>query len=155
MKALPIPNGGIRIELEDADDWKLLSRMLLDAHDEDYDLVADVSGGISDEQVAGDWNEFVVPDLRDQFDDAIRRVATSLEKAFEAHQGGAGRVVIPRDAAHDWYGVLNRARLALEARYRFGAAKGAAHADPEKHAARLRDRLYCALQSLLLDHAFE
>lgn len=155
MKARPIPNGAIRIELEDADDWKLLSRLLLDAHDPDYDLAADVAGRMPEGEVAEDWQDFVLPDLKDEFDAGLRRVRERVERGHEGCGGQAGFLVIPRDAAQDWYGVLNRARLALEARFRFAGQKAGPQMPPEMHAARLRDRLYCALQSLLLDHAFE
>ena len=155
MRARPQANGAIRIELDDVDDWKLLSRLLLDAHDPEYDLAADVAGRMPDAEVAEDWREFVLPDLRDEFDGGLRRVTKAIEHAFAACHGGAGALVIPRDAAHDWYGVINRARLALEARYRFAGEIPGPHMPPDVHAARLRDRLYCALQSLILDHAFE
>ena len=155
MKAFPFPQGGIHIEMEDADDWRLLSRMLMDARDEGYDLAADVSGRITDAEVAGDWRDFVLPDLRDEFDAALGRVVSTIGAAHAACQGVRGRVIVPREAAMDWYGVLNRARLALEARHRFAADGMPTKAEKEKHAARLRDRLYCALQSLLLDHAFD
>lgn len=155
MRARPQAHGAIRIELDDVDDWKLLSRLLLDAHDPEYDLAADVAGRISDEEVAEDWREFVLPDLRDEFDGGLRRVTEAIERAFADCHGGAGSLEIARDAAHDWYGVINRARLALEARYQFAGEKPGPHMPPDVRAARLRDRLYCALQSLILDHAFE
>ena len=153
MKAFPISDGVIHIKVQDPDDWRLLSRILVDANDEDFDLAADVSGRIADGELADDWRDFVLPDLRDEFDESLGRVTRTLGEAYTAHQGGPGRVIIVRDAAMDWYGVLNRARLALEARHHFAARGKSAQADSEKHSARLRDRLYCALQSLLLDHA--
>ena len=155
MKAYPIPHGSIHIELEDAGDWRLLSHMLMDARAEGYDLAADLCGMIADDEVAEDWRDFVLPDLRDKFDEALKRVTGVIGEAYAEHQGGSGRVIIPRDASMDWYGVLNRARLALEARHHFAAQEKPVQAGSEKHAARLRDRLYCALQSLLLDHAFD
>ncbi len=157
MKAYPIPQGGIHIELEDADDWRLLARMLRDARDDAFDLAANVGGHIPDEEIAEDWQDFVMPDLRDQFDGQLERVTSAIARAHEAHQGGGGRVLVARDAGADWYGVLNRARLALESRYKLAEERGDGEEGPARgeHAARLRDRLYCALQSLLLDHAFD
>lgn len=155
MKALPIQNGAIRIELEDATDWRLFTRMLMDAGDKKYDPAADVSDRMTDGEIAEDWSEFVVPDLRDQFDAGLLRVSAMIENEYKAHDGGKGAVIIPRDGCHDWYGVLNRARLALEAKHRLAAQKNNPSATTDILAARLRDRLYCALQSLILDHAFE
>jgi len=155
MKAFPIPHGAIRIEVEDADDWRLLTRLLVDARDPTYDPAAYVTGRMMDEEVAEDWQEFVGPDLREQFDQSLVRVSSSIEEACKAHEGGKGGVDITLDRCQDWYGVLNRARLALEARHQLAANRGTAPAAPEAYAARLRDRLYCALQSLILDHAFD
>jgi hypothetical protein len=88
-------------------------------------------------------------------------VTKAIDRAHRDSAGDAGRVLISRDAAADWYGALNTARLALEARHKFGNAN---HGRPnpqvvagfssEKRAAFLRERLYCALQCALLDHAF-
>lgn len=162
MKAIPIDNGGLCLEMEDADDWKLLARMLLDARDPEFDLAEDLGGQVTDEAVAGDWREFVVPDLRVSFDDGLERVAKAIHRAHQDSAGGAGLVLIPRDAGAEWYGALNNARLALEARHKFGRdshdrprPQVVAGFSSEKRAAFLRERLYCALQCALLEHAFE
>lgn len=155
MKAFPIPNGAIRIEVEDADDWRLLTHLLVDAGDPTYDPAADASGRMMDDEVAEDWREYVVPDLKDQFDATLNHVSNIIEAACRGHEGGKGGVTITLDHCHDWYGVLNRARLALEAKHRLAVHKNNPSAEPEIRAARLRDRLYCALQSLILDHAFD
>ncbi len=154
MKAFPISNGAIRIELEEADDWRLISRLVVDAGDQNYDPATDVSGKMTNEEVREDWNDFVLPDLRDQFDATLARVSTIIEKEWVAHEGKNGGIIITGEDCHDWYSVLNRARLALEARHGLGNIKQIHAVDPELHAARLRDRLYCALQSLILDHSF-
>jgi len=90
MRARPQANGAIRIELDDADDWKILSRMLLDAHDPEFDLAADVAGQMPDGEVADDWRDFVIPDLRDGFDTGLRRVTKAVERGFAACHGGQG-----------------------------------------------------------------
>lgn len=156
MKAYPIPNGGIHIEMDDNDDWRLIAHLIADARDETYDLADDISANITaGDDLAADWADFVLPDLREQFDFALARVAQTVGQAHAAHNGGPGRVVILQNAAPDWYGVLNRARLALEHRHRFSTLETISTKDLATHGARLRDRLYCALQSLLLDHSFE
>lgn len=155
MKAFPTPNGIIHIEVEDVDDWRLLTRLLIDAGDTDYDIADDICGRISDMEVASDWRDFVVPDLVVKFDASLARVAASIELACKEHDGGGGGFTIDPQYSHDWYGVLNRARLALESKYHLAASrKNAGEMTSEIHAAYLRDRLYCALQSLILDHAF-
>lgn len=162
MKAIPTLNGGLRLEIQEPEDWKLLGRMLLDARDPEFDLADDLGGRVRDEAVAEDWREYVVPDLRESFDDVLTRVARVIEDAHRASKGGGGHVMIPRESSGDWYGTLNQARLALEARHGFGADGGAAKSKAavagypaEKRAAFLRERLYCALQCVILDHTFD
>lgn len=161
MKAIPTLNRGLRLEIHEPDDWKLLGRLLLDARDPGFDLAEDLAGRMHNETIAEDWSDFVVPDLRETFESAVTRVARAIEDAHRAHKGGPGQMTIPREAGGDWYGTLNQARLALEARHSFGAdgiANSAAALTgypPEKRAAFLRDRFYGALQCVILDHVFD
>jgi len=154
MKVLRIQNHAIRIEIEDANDWRLFTRMLMDAGDENYDPAADATVHMHDDETTEDWLEFVVPDLREQFDASLLRVSKMIEKARKAQSGGKGGFLIPRDAAEDWYGTLNRARLALELKHRLAAPTNNPSASSNLMAARRRERFYCVLQCLILEHAF-
>ncbi len=153
MKAFPKPGREIQLEVENEGDWRLLTQLLADAATHDFDLAAEVCSGMVDDDITEDWREFVVPDLRDAFDESLARVVRMIDEARQKDFPGSGRVVIAPDVCMDWYGVLNRARLALESRHRVAAYRKAPTGQPEIHAAALRDRLYCALQSLLLDHS--
>lgn len=81
-----------------------------------------------------DWMNLVVPELLDHFDAQISKVAADLDArvpgecgdeflvGFGDHGelpelGGHCNVRIPREHVEDWYGALNQARLALDARY--------------------------------------
>lgn len=153
MKAFPTSNRAIQLELEDQDDWRLLLQLLADAGMDDFDLALDVSAQMDVGEVSADWREYVLPDMREEFDGALARVARSIDEARRVHEFGEGNLMISVDAAMDWYGVLNRARHALESRHGLAARRKQSPDDLEVRSASLRDRLYCAMQSLLLDHS--
>ena len=154
MKILPTLEGGLRIDTEDGADWQLLAAIPEDAINRDTRLADQLGGLVTAEEIAGDWREYIVPDLDEAFQSDIARVIAAIRHAHESCQGGAGPLWIERNDGLVWYGVLNQARLALEEKHRFGPGE---HIDPKSlaplaHSAFLRSQFYCAIQSLLLDH---
>ena len=154
MKAMPTLEGGLRIDTEDASDWELLRSIISDANGCKTDLADRLGGMITEEAGAEDWLEYVVPDLREAFQDEIAQVGAAIESAVFHADGGAGPRWITRDDALPWYSSLNQARLALEEQFKFGATE---LADPGqfsliRRAAFFRSKFYCAIQSLLLEY---
>lgn len=144
MKAAPTLDGRLRIDLENEIDVAVMASVVGDAGPTTATLAEAVSGGM-DAEVAEDWDEFVVPDLRESFNNQVACVA----KALAGVEPGS-TVFVPRDEAEQWYGALNQARLALESRYQFGDDE-LEKMDPERRTARIRSHFYQVLQGLLLD----
>lgn len=157
MKAMPTLEGGLRLDAENAADWNVLRAIVADANGCTTDLASRLGGMVSEEAGAQDWEEFVVPDLREGFQDELAQVGTSIESAsFHAHDG-PGPIWIPREHVFAWYSALNQARLALEEQYAFGPGEAvvAENLTPEAAAAFIRTRFYCAVQGLLLEHVMK
>jgi hypothetical protein len=158
MKIVPTPPGGLALHLEFGEEWSMLTGILRDARTPGFDLVGQVGGKMAGTADAADWAEFVLPDLREGFDQHLKTVLKAIETArFEA-AGGPGTVSIPAAEMFDWYATLNQARLALEARYHFGTGPlggSFAKVDPERLTAYYRSQFYCAVQSHLLDYGME
>jgi len=151
MRITPTLEGGLRIDTGDEGDWMLLLGITRDAVSCDENLSLRLGKLITDAQLAGDWRDFIVPELEEGFHTDLAKVADSIQAA---RTGGEGCLWITRDNAFHWYSALNQARLALQEIHQFGptgqlppAALG-----PESRNAFLRSQLYCAIQSLLLDH---
>lgn len=153
MKVMPTLEGGLRIDAEDDGDWKLLQYITHDAVSCDESLARRLGKLITDEEVAADWREFIIPDLAEAFDDDLSHVASSIAAAHVDCGGGPGPLWITRDDAFHWYSSLNQARLALEEIHHFGQAEDLPPnaLPPRSRNAFLRSRFYCAIQSLLLD----
>jgi hypothetical protein len=154
MKAMPTLEGGLRIDAEDASDWELLRSIIDDANGQETDLASRLGGLISEDAGAEDWQEYIVPDLREAFQDELAQIGAAIEAAAFNAEEGAGPIWITPDDAFPWYSALNQARLALEERYRFGPSE---HLSPKgltpvHRAAFLRSKFYCAIQSLLLEY---
>lgn len=154
MKVSPTLEGGLRIDAEDLSDWEVLHAILHDARRGDVDLAGSLGALISEEAGAEDWQEFVVPDLRDEFDQQISRVAKAIESAMEQSGGEPGSIWISRNDGFIWYGALNQARLAIEELHHFGPSEDVAMEElhPARRSAFFRSQFYLAIQSLLLDH---
>lgn len=154
MTVMPTLEGGLRIDAESAGDWDLLRGIVDDANGGGADLASRLGGMVDDAEIAEDWLEFVVPDLREGFQDELAEIAALIESAAFNADGGPGPIWVTRENAHAWYSALNQARLSLEERYRFGPE---GKADPrrmavEKRVAFIRSGFYSDIQSLLLEH---
>jgi hypothetical protein len=154
MKAAPTLEGGLKIDTEDASDWELLYAIIRDANGCEADLASRLGGSISEEAGNQDWQDYVVPDLREEFQDALNQVSAAIDSArFRAHSE-AGPLWITREDAFLWYSALNQARLALEDQYHFDALDQASVASltPEQFAAYIRSDFYSHIQGLLLEY---
>ncbi len=157
MKVAPTLEGGLRIDAEDASDWELLHTIIRDANGCQADLASRIGGLISEEAGQQDWQDYVVPDLREEFLDALNQVFVAIDSArFHAHSE-AGPLWITRDDGFIWYSALNQARLALEDHFHFDTLIQASDASltPEQTAAYIRSDFYHQIQSLLLEYVLD
>ncbi|MDP3849195.1 MAG: hypothetical protein Q8Q59_01735 [Luteolibacter sp.] len=154
MKILPTLEGGLRIDAEEPGDWMLLQGITHDAVSCDENLAHRLGGLITDEDVAPDWQEYIVPDLDEAFHADLSYIASAIAAARVECGGGPGPLWITTEDAFHWYSSLNQARLALEEIHRFGPSEHLSPSDlpPQNHNAFLRSQFYCAIQSLLLEH---
>jgi hypothetical protein len=154
MKIMPTLEGGLRIDLEDDGDWKVLLGIMHDALSCDTSLGRRMGNLVTDEEVAPDWEEYIVPDLDETFQGELNHVATAVAAARVECGGGAGPLWITPGDADPWYGALNQARLALEEIHHFGPGEKLDLAALPAHSrnAFLRSRFYFTVQSLLLEY---
>ncbi len=154
MKAMPTLEGGLRIDTEDASDWELLRSIVTDANGCEKDLADRLGGLISEEAGSEDWQEYIVPDLREAFQDELFQVGASIDSAAHHAGEGPGPLWITPDEAFPWYSALNQARLSLEEHFQFGPSEeiDPRHLTPIRRAAFYRSKFYCAIQSLLLEY---
>jgi hypothetical protein len=157
MKVMPTLEGGLRIDTEDESEWELLRSILADANGCHEDLASRLGGMISEEAGAEDWKEYIVPDLREGFQDELAQVGAAIESAIYQAEGGAGPIWITRDDVFQWYSALNQARLAIEEHFHFGPTDSTdpKKLTPEGRAAFIRSKFYCAIQGLLLEYVME
>ncbi|MEI6676415.1 MAG: hypothetical protein WCO57_14695 [Verrucomicrobiota bacterium] len=153
MKLAPSPAGGLRIEVEEADDWPLLCGILHDAESPGFDLASHVGSVMQPSADWLDWQEYVMPDIREGYQEHLKVVLTAIESAKLEAAGGPATLWISRDDAFHWYAALNQARLAIEELHHFGPGENISQLNlsPSRHAAFFRSQLYCAIQSFLLD----
>lgn len=154
MKIAPTIEGGLRIDPENDIDWHLLRSIMLDANASNHDLAARLGNLISNEKIAEDWHDIVVPDLRESFSDDLHHVYAAIETAFAFPKNNERPIWISRADASKWYSALNQARLEMEEIYHFGqnAETDPKNLKPIRHDALIRSRFYCGLQSVILDH---
>jgi len=154
MNVMPTLEGGLRIDAEDARDWNVLRDIAKDATSFRVDLADQLGAFVTDSQVADDWRDFVVPDLRSCFAEATLHVVKAVSEARTVANDGPGPVWITPQDADFWYSALNQARLALEEKFHFGPGEtvNPASLPPRRRSAFLRSQFYCAIQSLLLEH---
>lgn len=152
MKIMRTLEGGLRIDAEDEDDWRILTGIVHDAVACDEHLAKRLGKLITDEQIAPDWNEYIVPDLDETFQSELSFVAATVAAARLECGGGPGPLWISRDEAMQWYSALNQARLAIEERFQFGPGEWIDPAGLPRFArsAFLRSQFYLEMQSRLL-----
>lgn len=148
MTVTPTLEGGLAIEPGSETDWEVLELITRDigrpAH-----LAESLAGLMADDS---EWDEYVVPDLTSGFDRQAGYVAAAVQDAREHDE----RVVyIKPKQADKWYGAVNQARLALEARYELSEQSDFEDAPDELRSAYFRDRFYLMLQSMLLEYVME
>jgi hypothetical protein len=160
MRLLPTLEGGLRLEIESPTDWLVLEAIQHDALDGGEDRLPQRLGALMDEQ--SEWEEVVIPDLKSLFNGQISCVVEGVTRGQEAVEVGAakasGEVQIPKEDAENWYGALNQARLALEARYKFGPSEEIEDLEEfpdEKRSAYVRNQFYSALQGVLLNYVLD
>lgn len=157
MTVLPTLEGGLRIDADDPSDWELLRAIIADANGCKTDLASRLGSHMSEEAGAEDWEELIVPDLREGFLDELAEIGALIESARYQAENGPGPIWITRQDAYPWYSALNQARLALEEIYHFGPE---GTVDPEsmtpvKKAAYMRSDFYSEIQLLLLRHVLK
>lgn len=157
MKILPTLEGGLRIDAEAEDDWELLRCILTDANGCQTDLANRLGGMISEEAGAEDWQEYIVPDLREAFQDELAQVGANIESAAHQAHGGPGPLWITREDGLQWYSSLNQARLALEDYFQFGVTElvDLDALTEEAKFAFIRSQFYCEIQGMLLEYVIE
>ena len=143
MKAAPTLDGRIRLDLEDAIDLAVLRAIIADACGRDDDLASELAAETLPE-LSADWGDFVLPDLRSAFHAQLETIAAALS---EVTPGDA--LFIGRGEAEAWFGGINQARLALEARFGLSRDEDAERTGPAR-SAEIRARFYQMLQGMLL-----
>ncbi|WP_411826016.1 hypothetical protein [Luteolibacter sp. AS25] len=157
MKIAPTIEGGLRMDPENKEDWHILRAIILDANSPEYDLASRMGDLVTDEKVAEDWQDIIVPDLRESFSDDLHYIYASIEAAAAFEDNGETPIWITQEDAPKWYSALNQARLSLEEKYKFGPdpESDPANLTPLRHEALLRNHFYSALQCCILDHAMK
>ncbi len=157
MTVMPTLEGGLRIDANESDDWMLLRAIISDANSCKTDLASRLSAFINPSAGSEDWMEYVVPDLRVEFQDELAEIGALIESAVFHANHGPGAIWITRDNAFTWYSALNQARLALEEIYHFGPEDGAdpLAMTPPEQSAFIRSGFYSDVQSLLLQHVLK
>ncbi len=156
MNIAPTMEGGLRIDPETDADWLILRAIILDANGHDTDLASRLGKMIHHEKIAEDWQDYIIPDLRESFSDDLHHVYAAIETAAAFPVGSDTPIWITREDAPKWYSALNQARLALEETYHFGPdpESDPKNFSPLRKDALIRSRIYCTLQGLILDHAW-
>lgn len=159
MKLACDQNGEVEIEAEDPDDWMFLKSIVIDAVAAPEKLARQLAEAIQDPEIAGDWEDYVVEDLQQQFDEQVRVVYGAIEGAAKQAGGESGCVRIAKPERLAWYAVLNQARLSLEAQHHFGNRSleelDVCGISEESRGAFLRSHDYMVLQSMFLDLGLE
>lgn len=149
MKVAPTLKGGLRIDVETPLDWMVLRCISYDARGGGIDLADRVAAPMAGDEAAGDWQEYVLPELREGFTAQLDAIEAAIAGAGDGEE--PGEVFITREDSELWYGGLNQARLALEERYGLSSA-GLEEMTPGERSAWFRSQFYLHVQSVLLDH---
>lgn len=158
MNIIPTLEGGLRVDLEDRADWLLLSQLIDDACRREHSLADELGAAIQEPEVAEDWFEYVVPELKEQFATSLETVRELIADSIQQHEGGPGSLWITRELGFDWFSSLNQARLAIESRHGFGNLDREEideDSNDTRRSAYYRSQFYSALQGLLLEHVLD
>jgi len=151
MKVLPTLEGGLCIIPESEADWMELDLICTDAV-----RPAHLAESLADLMDAdSDWEEFVVPDLEESFNNQCRFVTATIENARDHNEKA---IFITPTQAEKWYGAINQARLSLETRYKLDAVETEGDLEEvvsEVRSAYFRNRFYLFLQSMLLEFVMD
>ena len=109
----------------------------------------------SDATIATDeWREYIEPDLRSSFRDALKIVADDLGGASKRNVKGATfyQINVPKAHADHWCNALNQARLVIHHRHRLPTEDGEMDDDPdaEKWMAMLQSEIYSIIMEFLV-----
>jgi len=146
MTILPTLEGGLSIQPESDADWSVLEMITVDMGRPGH--LAESLGDLMDKE--SEWEEWVVPDLVEAFDAQSHYVVAAIQKARQ-HSPPAPLSVTSKDVEF-WYGAVNQARLALQARYQLDALESLDDIPEEMIEAYFRDRFYTSLLSLFLEY---
>ncbi len=156
MNVLPTLDGGLCILPESDADWHELELVCADVGRPAHlaESLADLMDSDSE------WEQYVVPDLEQNFNSQCRYVAAAVEHARAHNERG---VFITPAQAEKWYGAINQARLSLEARYQLDALEDKIEGapgeldtlEPALRSAYFRNRFYLFLQSMMLDYVMD
>ncbi len=106
-------------------------------------------GGIEE-----DWRQFVQPELRASFGDALKVVADDIGRATAGFEDGVTRyeINVPKAHADHWCSALNQARLVIHHRHDLPDEDGEIDddPDPEKWMAMLQSEIYGILMEFLV-----
>lgn len=112
---------------------------------------------ISDRDSAGaenDWREYIEPELRIAFRDALKVVSDDLSQAKAAEEDSTTlyEFNIPKAHADHWCSALNQARLVIHHRHDLPDEDGEMDDDPnpEKWMAMLQSEIYGILMEFLI-----
>jgi hypothetical protein len=153
MKISPASPNLIKIQLSSGVDWLRLGEIIADASCLETDLAHRLARKMD---IEGDWEDYVLPDIKDHFSSQLMQVQEELKRAHP-EDGHVGELIISPANVDVWYGALNQARLALESKYALSkhnkdAPQAVARLDYEIRSALARSHFYCFLLSIFLEH---
>ena len=150
MNVAPILKGGIRIDIESINDWLLFDLMILDTTSKKHSITDTICEKLKDNE---DWNEFVVPDLNEHFNDQVGRVKKQLREE-RSKCSDSGEIHINKENGADWYGTLNQARIQLEKQFSLHDLNEddlETECTVEQRTAYLIGRFFTFLQQMIMD----
>jgi len=148
MQLGPTIDGRVKIVINDENDFAFFAELLQDAMGEDdtQPLVDQLARKGADE----DWEEFVKPDLVEQFHQEKLKVGEVLAKLQNEEET---EIFIGPENAQDWYSTLNQARLHLENIHKVSEMPddGLSSYEPHEIQVKMKYDLYTQIQSVILE----